>query len=148
MTVASPVIAALCLQDHGLRGRMRRPCSVTPAVLWMMTHPSSTATAPVPQRNSIVANPVTARIGGEWSSCGTRSNRRCWMPCFRRSRRCARRSGCCSDSVPQTLLRPAQLLVQPANTMVERLFDGEAARLVLMGNAMHADAPLDAPAVV
>jgi phytoene dehydrogenase-like protein len=42
-------------------------------------------------------------------------------------------------------LRLVHLLVQPANTMVDRLFDGEAPRMLLLGNAMHADAPLDAP---
>ena len=42
-------------------------------------------------------------------------------------------------------LRLAQLLVQPANTMVDQLFDGEAPRTLLPGNAMHADIPLDAP---
>ncbi len=42
-------------------------------------------------------------------------------------------------------VRLARLLVQPANTMVDQLFDGEAPRTLLLGNAMHADIPLDAP---
>jgi len=29
--------------------------------------------------------------------------------------------------------------------MAEQLFDGDAARLLLLGNAMHADVPIDAP---
>ena len=37
------------------------------------------------------------------------------------------------------------LLLLPADVMAEQLFDGEAARLLLLGNAMHADAPIDAP---
>lgn len=42
-------------------------------------------------------------------------------------------------------LRLAQLMVSPAGVMAQRLFDGEAARLLLLGNAMHADVPIDAP---
>ena len=41
-------------------------------------------------------------------------------------------------------LRLAHLLLLPADVMAEQLFDGEAARLLLLGNAMHADAPIDA----
>jgi phytoene dehydrogenase-like protein len=42
-------------------------------------------------------------------------------------------------------LRLAHLLVLPAGVMAEQLFKGEAARLLLLGNAMHADVPIDAP---
>lgn len=42
-------------------------------------------------------------------------------------------------------LRLAHLLLLPAGIMAERLFQGEAARLLLLGNAMHADVPIDAP---
>ena len=42
-------------------------------------------------------------------------------------------------------LRLANLLVQPANSMAARMFDGEAPRIMLLGNAMHADIPSDAP---
>lgn len=42
-------------------------------------------------------------------------------------------------------IRVARLLVQPANTMASELFAGEAPRVLLLGNAMHADAPPDAP---
>jgi phytoene dehydrogenase-like protein len=42
-------------------------------------------------------------------------------------------------------LRLANLLVQPANAMADQLFDGEAPRVMLLGNALHADIPLDAP---
>jgi phytoene dehydrogenase-like protein len=33
----------------------------------------------------------------------------------------------------------------PATVMGEQLFDGDAARLLLLGNALHADTPIDAP---
>jgi phytoene dehydrogenase-like protein len=42
-------------------------------------------------------------------------------------------------------LRLAHQLLMPAGVMAEHLFDGDAARLLLLGNAMHADVPIDAP---
>jgi phytoene dehydrogenase-like protein len=42
-------------------------------------------------------------------------------------------------------LRLAHLLLLPAGVMAEQLFEGEAARVLLLGNAMHADVPIDAP---
>jgi phytoene dehydrogenase-like protein len=42
-------------------------------------------------------------------------------------------------------LRLARFLLLPARRMGEELFAGEGARLLLAGNAAHADAPLDAP---
>ncbi|MEN4476362.1 NAD(P)/FAD-dependent oxidoreductase [Mycolicibacterium cosmeticum] len=42
-------------------------------------------------------------------------------------------------------LRLAHLLLLPAGVLAEQLFAGDAARLLLLGNAMHADVPLDAP---
>jgi phytoene dehydrogenase-like protein len=42
-------------------------------------------------------------------------------------------------------LRLAHLMLLPAGVMAERLFTGESARLLLLGNAMHADVPIDAP---
>ncbi|HKV19710.1 MAG TPA: NAD(P)/FAD-dependent oxidoreductase [Mycobacterium sp.] len=42
-------------------------------------------------------------------------------------------------------LRLAHMLLMPAGVMAENLFTGDAARLLLLGNAMHADVPVDAP---
>jgi phytoene dehydrogenase-like protein len=42
-------------------------------------------------------------------------------------------------------LRLARLLMLLASAMATELFDGKAARLLLLGNAMHADVPIDAP---
>lgn len=42
-------------------------------------------------------------------------------------------------------LRFARFLLLPANRMVTELFHSEQARLLILGNAMHADIPLDAP---
>lgn len=38
-----------------------------------------------------------------------------------------------------------RLLLEPANNLVEQLFEGDDARLLLLGNAGHSDIPLDAP---
>jgi phytoene dehydrogenase-like protein len=43
-------------------------------------------------------------------------------------------------------LRLAHQMLLPAGIMASNLFDGDAARLLLLGNAMHADVPIDAPA--
>ncbi|MDX1884981.1 NAD(P)/FAD-dependent oxidoreductase [Mycolicibacterium sp. 120270] len=42
-------------------------------------------------------------------------------------------------------LRLAHMLLMPAGVMAETLFRGDAARVLLLGNAMHADVPVDAP---
>jgi phytoene dehydrogenase-like protein len=42
-------------------------------------------------------------------------------------------------------LQLAHLLLLPAGVMAEQLFEGDSARLLLLGNAMHADVPIDAP---
>ena len=42
-------------------------------------------------------------------------------------------------------LELAHLMLLPAGVMAQQLFDGDAARLLLLGNAMHADVPIDAP---
>ncbi|MEV0945169.1 NAD(P)/FAD-dependent oxidoreductase [Rhodococcus sp. NPDC049939] len=42
-------------------------------------------------------------------------------------------------------LRLTRFLLLPARRMAHELFRGEAARLLLLGNAMHADIPSDAP---
>lgn len=42
-------------------------------------------------------------------------------------------------------LRLVHSLLLPADVLAEQLFEGEQARLLLLGNAMHADVPIDAP---
>jgi phytoene dehydrogenase-like protein len=42
-------------------------------------------------------------------------------------------------------LRFLHRLLLPAGVLAEQLFEGDAARLLLLGNAMHADVPVDAP---
>ncbi|MDA2890589.1 NAD(P)/FAD-dependent oxidoreductase [Mycolicibacterium sp. BiH015] len=42
-------------------------------------------------------------------------------------------------------VRLAHLLLLPAGELARHLFDGDGARLLVLGNAMHADVPVDAP---
>ena len=42
-------------------------------------------------------------------------------------------------------LRLGHFMLLPAGVMAQQLFDGDAGRLLLLGNAMHADVPIDAP---
>ncbi|OBK27347.1 FAD-dependent oxidoreductase [Mycobacterium asiaticum] len=145
MTVASPAIAALQLEDHGLRW------SHAPAVVG---HPRSATDDDPP---IIYRDP--ARTAAEFERREPTDGDNWWriVQLWQKIR----------SPLLQALLAPfppvrplislllklgtsdavrlANLLVQPANTMVDRLFAGEAPRLMLLGNALHADIPLDAP---
>src|SRR5262249_54877629 len=46
--------------------------------------------------------------------------------------------------IPEAV-RFARLLLMPADAMARELFESEQARLLLLGNAMHADLPINAP---
>jgi phytoene dehydrogenase-like protein len=148
MTVASPVIAALCLEDHGLRwshaptvlGHARSGRDDDAPVLYR----DRARTAAESERRKPGDGENWWRVVQLWDKIKSPLLDAMFSPFppVRPTIRLLLRLAT-ADAV-----WPAHLLVQPANTMVERLFDGEAARLVLMGNAMHAAAPLDAPAVV
>ncbi|POY02934.1 FAD-dependent oxidoreductase [Mycobacterium kansasii] len=145
MTIASPAIAALQLEDHGLRW------SHAPAVVG---HPRSATDddPPVLYRDA-------ARTAAEFERRQHGDGENWWrvlrlwekvksplldammspFPPLGPMIRLLLKLGT-ADAV-----RLAHLLVQPANIMVDRMFAGEAPRLLLLGSAMHADAPLDAP---
>lgn len=145
MTVASPAIAALRLEEHGLRW------SHAPAVVG---HPRSGADDDPP-----VIHRDPARTAAELARRHHADGDNWWravdlwhkikgpllgamlapFPPVRPLVQLLRALGT-SEAV-----RLANLMVQPANTMVEHLFDGEAPQVLLMGNAMHADIPPDAP---
>ncbi|BBZ40123.1 phytoene desaturase family protein [Mycobacterium conspicuum] len=145
MTVASPAIAALHLEDHGLRW------SRAPAVVG---HPRDAADDDPP-----ILYPDPARTARELARRVPADGENWWrvvrlwdkikaplldamlapFPPVRPMIRLLLKLGTAES------LRLARLLVQPANTMVDQLFDGEAPRTLLLGNAMHADVPLDAP---
>jgi phytoene dehydrogenase-like protein len=145
LSVMSPALRALNLEDHGLRW------SHSPAVVG---HAGSAEDddAPVIWREiERTAEDLDRRCAGE----GAR-----WRALFDQWLRI-------KDGLLETLFAPfppvrgvvgllrelgtaealrlAHLLLLPAGVMAEHLFEGEAARLLLLGNAMHADVPIDAP---
>ncbi len=145
MTVASPAMAALGLEEHGLRW------SRAPAVVG---HPSSATDDDPP-----IVYPDPARTATELARREPTDGDNWWravelwqkikaplldamlapFPPVRPMLRLLLKLGT-ADAV-----RLARLLIQPANAMAGQLFDGEALRMLLLGNAMHADVPPDAP---
>lgn len=145
MTVASPAMAALQLEDHGLRwshapavvGHPRSGTDDDPPVLYR--DPARTATELARREPADGEN--WWRVVRLWEKIKAPllDAMLAPFPPVRPLLRLLFKLGT-SDAV-----RLAHLLVQPANTMVEQLFRGEAPRRLLLGNAMHADAPPDAP---
>jgi phytoene dehydrogenase-like protein len=145
LSVASPVLRGLHLEDHGLRW------THAPAVVGH-ARSADDDDAPVIYRDvDRTAEDLERRDRGD----GDR-----WRALFEQWLRV-------KDAVLSTLFAPfppvrgpvqllrklgtadalrlAHLLLLPAGVMAEQLFEGEAARLLLLGNAMHADVPIDAP---
>lgn len=145
MTVVSPAMKALSLEDHGLRW------SHAPAV---MGHPLSPTDDDPP-----VLYPDPARTAAEFERRNPADGENWWrlvnlwekikspllqailspFPSVRPMIQLLLKLGTAEA------IRLAQLLLQPANAMADRLFAGEAPRTLLVGNAMHADIPPDAP---
>ncbi len=145
MTVASPAMAALQLEDHGLRwshapavvGHPRSGTDDDPPILYR----DAARTAAELARRSHADGENWWRVVELWHKIKSPLLDAMLgpFPPVRPMMRLLLKLGT-SDAV-----RLARLLVQPANTMVEHLFDGEAPRVLLLGNAMHADVPPDAP---
>ena len=142
MTLASPAMGA-CISKTTVRW------SHAPAVVGHARSgpdddaPVITAIPPRPLLSWRAINAATATTGGGWSNCGTPSRRRCSTPCSHRFPT-ARADSAKKELGTAEALRLARLLMLPATVMGEQLFDGDAARL-LLGNALHADTPIDAP---
>jgi phytoene dehydrogenase-like protein len=145
MSAASPALRALHLEEHGLRW------THAPAVVGH-ARSASDEDAPV-----IYRDPARTAAGLAREQAGDGEN---WwrlvelwrtirepllgtlfapFPPLRAPLQLLRRLGTAEA------LRVARLLVLPASVLVQELFDGDAARLLLLGNAMHADVPIDAP---
>jgi len=145
MTVASPAMAALQLEDHGLRwshapavvGHPRSATDDDPPILYR----DPARTAAEFERRVHADGENWWRVVDLWEKIKSPLLQAMLSPFppLRPMIRLLLKLGA-SDAV-----RLAHLLLQPANTMVEQLFAGEAPRLLLLGNAMHTDAPLDAP---
>ena len=145
LSVASPVFGALGLEDHGLRW------THAPAVVG---HARSAGDEDAPLIYRDLERTVT-ELERHHRGDGHR-----WAAVFERWQRI-------KDALISTLFAPfppvrgamqllrklgtsgtlelAHMLLLPAAVMAEQLFQGEAARLLLLGNAMHADVPIDAP---
>jgi phytoene dehydrogenase-like protein len=145
MTVVSPAMAALHLEEHGLRW------AHAPAVVG---HPrnSSDDDAPLIYRDRAqTAAELERRVprdGANWLravelwdsiKAPLLSTLFSPFPPLRGPVQLLRRLGTAET------LRFARLLMLPATVLAKQLFDGDAARLLLLGNALHADVPIDAP---
>jgi phytoene dehydrogenase-like protein len=145
MSVASPVIGGLHLEEHGLRW------SHAPAVVG---HPrnASDDDAPViyrdPARTAAELERRDRGDGANWWRMVQLwdSVKRPFLgilfspfPPLRAPIQLLRALGTAEA------LRLARLLLLPATVMGRELFDGDAARLLLLGNALHADIPIEAP---
>lgn len=145
MTVASPAMAALRLEEHGLRwshapavvGHPRGGSDEDPPIIYR--DPARTATELERRHRADGENWWRAVELWQKIKAPLLGALLAPFPPVRPMLRLLRELGT-SEAV-----RLANLLIQPANTMVDHLFDGEAPRVLLLGNAMHADIPPDAP---
>ncbi|OBA58510.1 FAD-dependent oxidoreductase [Mycobacterium sp. 1100029.7] len=145
MTVASPAMAALQLQDHGLRwshaptvvGHPRHGADDDPPIVYH----DAEQTAAEFERRTPGDGENWLRLVELWENVKKPLLEAILSPFppMRPLLTLLRKLGT-SDA-----LRLANLLVQPANEMADQLFDGDAPRVMLLGNALHADIPLDAP---
>jgi phytoene dehydrogenase-like protein len=145
MSVASPALGALRLEEHGLRW------SHAPAVVGH-ARSASDDDAPVIYRDpSRTASELDRRCAGDgdnwWRLVETWRTIKAPLletlfspfPPLRGPMQLLHRLGTAEA------LRVVRLLMLPASVMAREVFNGDAARLLLLGNAMHADVPIDAP---
>jgi phytoene dehydrogenase-like protein len=145
MTVASPAMAALHLEDHGLRwshapavvGHPRNPADDDPPNVY---HETARTAAELARREPADGDNWW-RVVELWQKIKTPllDAMLAPFPPVRPMIQLLRRLGT-SDA-----LRLAHLMVQPADMLAKQLFVGDAPRTLLLGNAMHADVPPDAP---
>ncbi|MFG1930861.1 phytoene desaturase family protein [Mycobacterium sp. NPDC048908] len=145
LSVASPALRALNLEDHGLRW------SHAPAVVGHPRSADDDDAAVIHHEIDRTAEDLERRQRGDGDRWRALFDQ--WLrikepllsalfspfPPVRGAVGLLRKLGTAES------LRLAHRLLLPAGVMAEQLFDGEAARLLLLGNAMHADVPIDAP---
>ncbi|MCX5043877.1 NAD(P)/FAD-dependent oxidoreductase [Aldersonia sp. NBC_00410] len=144
LAVASPVLRRLDLESHGLRW------SRAPVVLGHPHGPDDDDAVllhPDPEHTARELRRRDPRDGDAWLRTVER-----WrtlrepllaalldpFPPIKAGLRLARATG------RSEMLDLVRFLMLPAGRMAQELFASEAARLLILGNAMHADAPLDA----
>jgi phytoene dehydrogenase-like protein len=145
MAAASPALRALELERHGLRwahaptvlAHLPRPDGAPAAVL----HRDRERTAAGLAEHDPRDGEAWLRLCAQWDRVADPVLRTLFtaFPPVRGPAQLLRRSGT-ADA-----LRLARFLLLPARRMGEELFAGEAGRLLLAGNAVHADVPPDAP---
>ena len=143
LAAASPTIRGLGLEEHGLEWVQ------APAVLghsfpdgrWALLHREREATARALDEQAPGDGDAWLALCDTWDRVGDAVIRSLLSPFppVRGGVRMARH-----------ILRPGGLellreMVMPARTLVERLFRGEAARMLVAGNAAHADIGLESP---
>lgn len=145
LAAASPAFAALDLASHGLRwsrspaafGHPLGPEDDDAVVVWA----DADATAADLERRHPGDGEVWLRTTRQWSR--VRESFLAMLlhpfPPVRGAVSLLRELGTAES------LRFARMLASPVRRLSDELFGGDAARLLFMGNAMHADAPPDAP---
>jgi phytoene dehydrogenase-like protein len=144
LAAASPVLRALELEGHGLRwshapnvlAHPPRPDGAPAAVL----HRDRERTAAGLAQHDPRDGEAWLRLCSQWDAVGNAVLRTLFtaFPPVRGPVQLLRRIGSAEA------LRLARFLALPVGRMGEELFASEAARLLLAGNAVHADAPPDA----
>jgi len=145
LALGSPVLRAMELQRHGLRW------AHAPTVLTHLLGPQDERAAVLYRDRERTAAGLDAHAAGDgeawlelcrqWDVVGEPVLRSLFtaFPPVRGPIQLLRRIGSAEA------LRLARFLTLPTTRMGEELFDGEPARLLLAGNAMHADVPPTAP---
>ncbi|MEO6881409.1 MAG: NAD(P)/FAD-dependent oxidoreductase, partial [Mycobacteriaceae bacterium] len=142
MALVSPAITAMGLSEHGLRW------SHAPTVLAHPAGPHDTSGAVLHADPAATAAALTGRdqqawldLAAEYQAIREPLLRALFdpFPPVRGGLGLARVLGAAGA------LRFARFALLPARRMAEELFETQDARLLLLGNAMHGDAPSDAP---
>ena len=144
LAAASPIIQGLGLDQHGLEW------AHAPAVVAHLSHPDAEATVlhRTPEDTAAGFDRAAPGDGDAWLKLFEQWQRLrdpflaalfTPFPPIRPGAQLAWRAGV------RDLMSLVRLAAMPATRMTNELFRGEGARLLLAGNAMHADVPLDAP---
>ena len=143
LAAASPVITALQLERQGLRWRQ------APAVLghplpsgeWALLHREAERTAVDLDHHHLGDGEAWLRLCREWSVIGPSLVAALMSPFP------PVRSGlAAARKLPEVGgLDFVRTMIEPARSLVGERFGSQAGRLLLAGNAMHADIPLSAP---